>query len=109
MVMRKFHNSLAVGFFLGAIVAGSQLCGMLFLDYWVYGDDVVAYAAETESLASSRVAESVLAALALLQSILLGSFALLLAAHRTEVLDGGGGGGDGDSSAYQQMPTVTSS
>lgn len=31
MIMRKFHNSMAVGFFMGSVVATSQLFFMLFL------------------------------------------------------------------------------
>jgi hypothetical protein len=31
MIMRKFHSSLAVGFFMGCVVAMSQLFFMLFL------------------------------------------------------------------------------
>jgi hypothetical protein len=31
MIMRKFHNSLAVGFFMGFVVAMSQLFFVLFL------------------------------------------------------------------------------
>ena len=31
MIMRKFHNSLAVGFFMGFLVAMSQLFFVLFL------------------------------------------------------------------------------
>jgi hypothetical protein len=31
MIMRKFHNSMAVGFFMGSIVAMSQLFFLLFL------------------------------------------------------------------------------
>lgn len=31
MIMRKFHNSMAVGFFMGSVVAMSQLFFMLFL------------------------------------------------------------------------------
>jgi hypothetical protein len=31
MIMRKFHNSMAVGFFMGGVVAMSQLFFMLFL------------------------------------------------------------------------------
>lgn len=33
MIMRKFHNSMAVGFFMGAIVAMSQMFFLLFLMY----------------------------------------------------------------------------
>lgn len=33
MIMRKFHNSFAVGFFMGSVVAMSQLFFLLFLVY----------------------------------------------------------------------------
>jgi hypothetical protein len=31
MIMRKFHNSMAVGFFMGSVVAMSQMFFLLFL------------------------------------------------------------------------------
>ena len=31
MIMRRFHNSMAVGFFIGSILASSQLFFLLFL------------------------------------------------------------------------------
>jgi hypothetical protein len=33
MIMRKFHNSMAVGFFMGSVVAMSQMFFLLFLMY----------------------------------------------------------------------------
>jgi hypothetical protein len=33
MIMRKFHNSMAVGFFMGSVVATSQMFFLLFLMY----------------------------------------------------------------------------
>jgi hypothetical protein len=33
LIMRKFHNSMAVGFFMGGVVATSQMFFMLFLLY----------------------------------------------------------------------------
>lgn len=96
--MRKFHNSLAVGFFLGTVVASSNLFLVLFFEYLVYGED-------QQAVGESRVAESVLAALSLLQSILLGSFATILAAHQAEVIDGSPNN-DADS-AYHQMSTIS--
>lgn len=96
--MRKYHNSLAVGFFLGVVVASSELFLVLFMDYLVYGED-------QSTGGESKVAESVLAALSLIQSLLLGSFATILAAHRSEVIDGSNMN-DADS-AYQQMSTLS--
>lgn len=80
MIMRKFHNSLAVGFFMGGIVASSQLFFMLFLIFVGYGKD------QRDTGMSSRE-ESLMSFFSLLQSILLGSFAAILAAHRSEILD----------------------
>jgi hypothetical protein len=80
MIMRKFHNSMAVGFFMGSVVSMSQLCFALFLVYIGYGKDqrVAEMSAKEERL---------MAILALGQSVLLGSFAAILAAHRSEILD----------------------
>jgi len=33
MIMRKFHNSMAVGFFMGSVVSMSQMFFLLFLVY----------------------------------------------------------------------------
>lgn len=33
MIMRKFHNSMAVGFFMGGVVSTSQMFFLLFLMY----------------------------------------------------------------------------
>lgn len=91
MIMRKFHNSIAVGLFMGSIVAGSQLFFFLFLIYLGYSNDL-----KTMYNISPTV-ENTMAFLSLSQSILLGSFALILGAHRTEILDSrrAGGGSDG--------------
>jgi len=112
MIMRKFHNSMAVGFFMGCVVTCSQLFFSLFLMYLGYGKD------QQLALQSSKE-EGIMAILALAQSVLLGSFAAILAAHRSEILDkqsGGGAGGadsvvpDDNSSAYappqQQQPSA---
>lgn len=80
MIMRKFHNSLAVGFFMGGIVASSQLFFMLFLFFIGYGKD-------QRELGMSSKAETIMSFFSLVQSILLGSFAAILAAHRSEILD----------------------
>ena len=80
MIMRKFHNSMAVGFFMGCVVACSQLFACLSLVYTGYGKD--------QQLADqSSKEEALMAILALCQAILLGSFAAILAAHRSEILD----------------------
>ncbi|GAX18164.1 hypothetical protein FisN_25Hh147 [Fistulifera solaris] len=80
MIMRKFHNSLAVGFFLGGVVASSQLFFMLFLFFMGYGKDL-------RNHGMSSKAETMMSLFSLVQSILLGSFAAILAAHRSEILD----------------------
>jgi hypothetical protein len=80
MIMRKFHNSLAVGFFMGCVIATSQLFFSLFLVFIGYGKD-------QDVAGSSSHEEHLMAILALFQSILLGSFAAILAAHRSEILD----------------------
>jgi di/tricarboxylate transporter len=80
MIMRKFHNSMAVGFFMGSVVAMSQLFFSLFLVYIGYGKDQV-----DEGFSAKE--ESLMAFFSLAQSILLGSFAAILAAHRSEILD----------------------
>eukprot|EP00545_Synedropsis_sp_CCMP1620_P012398 CAMPEP_0119003784 /NCGR_PEP_ID=MMETSP1176-20130426/762_1 /TAXON_ID=265551 /ORGANISM="Synedropsis recta cf, Strain CCMP1620" /LENGTH=169 /DNA_ID=CAMNT_0006955411 /DNA_START=115 /DNA_END=624 /DNA_ORIENTATION=+ len=80
MIMRKFHNSMAVGFFMGGVVAMSQLFFMLFLVYCGYGRD-------QKLLKMSAKEESLMAFFCLIQCILLGSFAAILGAHRSEILD----------------------
>ena len=46
MIMRKFHSSLAVGFFMGCVVAMSQMFFMLFL---VYVSMIGSYAEEKKN------------------------------------------------------------
>jgi uncharacterized membrane-anchored protein len=114
MIMRKFHNSMAVGFFMGSICTCSQMFFTLSLIYLGYGRDQALV-----NLSSKE--EKLMAFLALLQSLLLGSFAAILAAHRSEILEkpttgsmsnttiiGGVGGSKnnyGDDSAYE-APTL---
>jgi uncharacterized membrane-anchored protein len=114
MIMRKFHNSMAVGFFMGSICTCSQMFFSLSLIYLGYGRDQALI-----NLSSKE--EKLMAFLALLQSILLGSFAAILAAHRSEILDKPISGGsisnpiiasgvfkngiNGDDSAYE-APTL---
>jgi hypothetical protein len=76
MILRKFHSSLAVGFFMGVTVAAAQLFLALSLLYWN---------ARSEGRGGTKEV-TWLASLMLLQGILLGSFAAILAAHRTEIL-----------------------
>jgi signal transduction histidine kinase len=80
IIMRKFHNSMAVGFFMGAVVSMSQMFFLLFLTY-------IGYERDQAFINMPNKAESIMAFLALCQSVLLGSFAAILAAHRSEILD----------------------
>ena len=80
MIMRKFHNSLAVGFFMGGIVACSQLFFLLFLLF-------IGYAKDQKYIGMSSKEEAFMSFFSLVQSVLLGSFAVILAAHRSEILD----------------------
>jgi len=80
MIMRRFHNSIAVGFFLGSIVATSQLFFLLFLIY-------LGYAGDRRAIRSEAGEENFMAFICFVQSILLCSFAAILGAHRTEILD----------------------
>jgi len=80
MIMRKFHNSLAVGFFMGGIVASSQLFFLLFLMY-------IGYSKDQKAAGLSPREEVFMGCCSLLVSLLLGSFAAILAAHRSEILE----------------------
>ena len=80
MIMRKFHNSLAVGFFMGAAVSSAQLFFLLFLLF-------IGYAKDQKDAGMSAKEEVFMALCSLIQSALLGSFAVILAAHRSEILE----------------------
>lgn len=84
MIMRKFHNSIAVGFFMGTVVAGAQMFLMLFFIFSGLVDDRI------ERGLSARE-ERLSALLCFIQSLLLGSFATVLAMHRSEILKSGDG------------------
>jgi len=94
MVMRKFHNSFFTGLFIGGIVATAQY---FFLLSMIFGG----YAVDRQYLGYSGAGDYFQAAVAFIQAILLGSFAMLLTAHRSEIMDrssnlhksGGGSGG----------------
>eukprot|EP00527_Entomoneis_sp_CCMP2396_P004901 CAMPEP_0198140064 /NCGR_PEP_ID=MMETSP1443-20131203/3274_1 /TAXON_ID=186043 /ORGANISM="Entomoneis sp., Strain CCMP2396" /LENGTH=110 /DNA_ID=CAMNT_0043802375 /DNA_START=312 /DNA_END=644 /DNA_ORIENTATION=- len=83
MIMRRFHNSMAVGFFMGSIVAVSQMFFMLFLVYLGYSHDE----RDAGEDGQNSIQELWMSMFALVQSILLGSFAAILAAHRSEILE----------------------
>lgn len=78
--MRKFHNSMAVGFFMGGVVAMSQMFFFLMLLYLGYRKDQ-----KNDEL--PVVTETIMAFFALLQCVLLGTFAAILGAHRSEILE----------------------
>jgi len=95
MIMRSFHHSIAVGFFLGSIVAMAQLFFVLSFIYFGYAKD-----RKNSELPSGQ--ESFNALICLIQSILLGTFAAILGAHRSEILEDHGGSVDGDESTLDQ-------
>lgn len=78
--MRKFQNSVAVGFFMGSVLALSQMFLLIFLVLFGYIED------RLENQLSVDV-ERLNGVACLVQSILLGSFAAILATHRSEILD----------------------
>lgn len=102
MILRKFHNSLAVGFFMGSILSTSQMFFTLALVYLGYGHD-------QKSMGESALEEYFMAVASFLQSALLGSFALLLTAHRTELENPTTASDDGGETTdvYTKMPATT--
>lgn len=82
MIMRRFHNSMAVGFFMGCVVAMGQMFLLLCLVYFGYHYDQGKSAGK-----GSGVVELWMSLFSFLQAVLLGSFAAILAAHRSEILE----------------------
>ena len=80
MIMRKFHNSIAVGFFMGVTVTSCQFYIALALIYFHYRH----YNIRNSSNAKAKDV-TLFACLCIVQAILLGTFAIILAAHRTEI------------------------
>lgn len=80
MIMRKFHNSIAVGFFMGCVVAMSQLFLLLCLIY-------IGFASERREDGDDVGGEMLSSFFCLAQSLLLASFAAMLGAHRSQILD----------------------
>jgi len=80
MIMRKFHHSIAVGFLMGTVVAMSQYFFCLFLLY-------IGIIQERMFNRYSSGQEVLQATFSLVESILLGLFAVILAAHRSEILE----------------------
>lgn len=106
MIMRKFHNSMAVGFFMGVTVASSQLFAVLALVY-------TSYRREQQLIQASVKEETLMIVMVSAQAVLLASFAAILAAHRTEILDkqqqqhpaGGDHADQNSENSYQPPPT----
>jgi len=80
MIMRKFHNSMAVGFFMGGVVAMSQMFFFLSMIYMGYRKDN-----KMDDLPSGQ--ELLMSLICFTQFLLLGTFASILAAHRTEIIE----------------------
>lgn len=80
MVMRKFHNSFFTGLFIGGVVATAQY---FFLSSLIFGG----YARDREYAGLSGAGDVLQCIISFSQAVLLGSFALLLTAHRTEIMD----------------------
>mmetsp|Transcript_182 Transcript_182/g.319 ORF Transcript_182/g.319 Transcript_182/m.319 type:complete len:176 (-) Transcript_182:238-765(-) len=80
VIMRKFQSSVAVGFFMGSVVAASQMFLLMFLILFGYIEDRLENDLPVDG-------ERLNSFVCLVQSILLGSFAAILAAHRSEILD----------------------
>ena len=78
--MRKFQTSVAVGFFMGAVCAASQMFFLLFLL-------IIGYIDDRQADGLSAHGERFTSLVCLLQSLLLGAFAATLASHRSEILD----------------------
>jgi hypothetical protein len=112
MILRKFHNSMAVGFFMGSILATSQMFFTLALVYISYAQDLRA-AQHEEGGAAVAKEEYFMAVASFLQSALLGSFALLLTAHRSELENpassptsgGGTAASEAQADGYTEMST----
>lgn len=80
VIMRKFQSSVAVGFFMGSVVAASQMFFLIFLILFGYIEDRLANELSVDG-------ERLNGFVCLMQSILLAFFATILAAHRSEILD----------------------
>ncbi len=78
MIMRKFHNSMAVGFFMGVTVTSCQFYIALGLLYFHYRHHLSINHSNSKDV-------TLFACLSIIQAILLGTFAIILAAHRTEI------------------------
>eukprot|EP00980_Cylindrotheca_fusiformis_P022870 scaffold9857_cov127-Cylindrotheca_fusiformis.AAC.16 len=93
MIMRKFHNSMAVGFFMGGIVGMAQFTT---IEYHCITEsnlrlaDSTSYAGYKKDLRMegySGAQEGFMSLLCLMECALLASFAAILGAHRSEIMD----------------------
>jgi hypothetical protein len=82
MVMRKFHSSFHTGLFIGCIVATAQYFFLLSLVY-------AGYVADRNLSGLSTGQDVMQSCVSMIQSFLLGTFALLLIAHRSEIIENG--------------------
>jgi len=98
--MRKFQSSVAVGFFMGSVVAASQMFLLIFLILFGYIEDRLENDLSVDG-------ERLNGFVCLVQAILLGSFAAILAAHRSEILDQKISVEDGDDVAYEAPKRTT--
>mmetsp|Transcript_28232 Transcript_28232/g.67961 ORF Transcript_28232/g.67961 Transcript_28232/m.67961 type:complete len:175 (+) Transcript_28232:102-626(+) len=80
VIMRKFQSSVAVGFFMGTVVAASQMFLLMFLVLFGYIEDRLENDLPVDG-------ERLNGFVCLVQAALLGTFAAILAAHRSEILD----------------------
>ena len=103
MIMRKFHNSIAVGFFMGVTVTSCQFYIGLALIYFHYRH----YNIQQNSSSNAKDV-TLFACFSIVQAILLGTFAIILAAHRTEIsFDSTTGENDLPSTNEPQSPSQT--
>jgi len=79
LIMRRFHNGFAMGFFLGSLVATSQLFFMLILAYRSY--------AATSYYNRQHKEEILMEFLCFIQATLLGVFACILGAYKNKIID----------------------
>jgi len=80
MVMRSYHSSMAIGFFLGAVVGSSCLFFLLFMLFQ-------GYALDQQMEVQSNHEEHIMSTFCIIQSVLLATFASILGAHRSDVVD----------------------
>lgn len=78
LIMRRHHNGFAMGFFLGSLVATSQLFYMLILTYRGFS---------ATSYYSNGKEEILMELLCFVQATLIGIFAAILGAYKNKIID----------------------